>query len=74
MTSKLGKIRRRRRRWAAEHIDKKTACIDKRSLGYRAAHRTARILRDEGDHVHAYPCPHGAHWHVGHTAYEDLAW
>lgn len=67
-------FRRRRRRRAAAQVSKERACIEKHTYGRRSAHRAARILRDQGEHVHAYPCPWGAHWHVGHSAHEDLSW
>lgn len=67
-------IRDRRRR-ATAHTDKASACVAKRTYGRRAARRAARILRREhGEHVRAYPCPWGGHWHVGHSAFEDLSW
>lgn len=75
MSTDAAEFFRRRRRRGAARTSKQRACIDKHTYGRRAARRAARILRREhGEHVHAYPCPWGSHWHVGHTAHEDLAW
>lgn len=42
-------------------------CAGKRRYGEAAARRAARILIwAQGEDVHAYACPFGRHWHVGH--------
>lgn len=45
-----------------------TACCEgKRRYGEAAARRAARVLNwAQGEDVHAYACPFGRHWHVGH--------
>lgn len=46
---------------------KATSCDGKRRMQRRQAQRAARLQRDRGHAVHAYPCPYcrqGA-WHVG---------
>ncbi len=48
-------------------------CAGKRRYGQRQAHRDARRLRDRtGEGLHAYPCPFGQHWHVGHDVPQVL--
>ena len=44
---------------------KSLACDGKQRLGQKRARTAARNLRDGGQPVHAYPCPHCHSWHVG---------
>lgn len=44
---------------------KERGCVGKERCGERKARRRARILRDKGDAVHAYPCQFCRRWHVG---------
>lgn len=51
----------------ARHHSRAACCAGKKRYGEEAAHRAARVLNwAQGEDVHAYACPHGRHWHVGH--------
>lgn len=42
-------------------------CAGKKRYGEASARRAARVLNwAQGEDVHAYACPNGRHWHVGH--------
>ena len=42
-------------------------CTGKKRYGEASARRAARVLNwAQGEDVHAYACPNGRHWHVGH--------
>lgn len=47
------------------HKAKQRGCVDKVAYGKREARRRARMIRDSGDPVHAYACPHCRRYHVG---------
>lgn len=48
----------------------RACCEGKQRYGKRAAHRAARKLNwAQNEGVHAYPCPFGQHWHVGHLPF-----
>lgn len=58
------------RQLAAVWREQDHSCHRKRRYGKRQAARAARILRDNGEACHAYPCPvcRGNAWHVGHDS------
>lgn len=45
---------------------RKASCDGKVPHAKDAAYTTAKRMWKRGERVHAYKCPFGNHWHVGH--------